>query len=169
MFYTCVNLYDETEFRLERNEVEYKFYVNSIEGIAGTERVELSTPPLVTDRDYYLPLKDLCELFGYEYSWDMKTAELSVTSTDNTVSSLPKSFDLRRKDRAASIKNQGNTQTCWAYAAYGAMESSLLPQEPVSLNPKELIDKKPYEYPGRVSGGLGQGPFCQAKKAEIII
>ena len=176
MFYTCVNLYDETEFRLERNEVEYKFYVNSIEGIAGTERVELSTPPLVTDRDYYLPLKDLCELFGYEYSWDMKTAELSVTSTDNTVSSLPKSFDLRRKDRAASIKNQGNTQTCWAYAAYGAMESSLLPENAVSLNPRELIENKPYQYTDNDGGDFAmalayllswQGPTVMDEKNHV--
>ena len=146
MFYTCADVYDETEFRLERNETEYKFYVDSLEGLAGNEQVELSEKPLVTNSDYYLPLKDLCELFGYEYSWNMKTAELSIDSTDQTVSSLPRSFDLRKKDRAASIKNQGNTQTCWAYAAYGAMESSLLPETVVSLNPKELIENKPYQY-----------------------
>ncbi len=176
MFYTSANLYDETEFRLERNEAEYKFYVNSIEGIAGTERVELSAEPLVTEQDAYLPLKDLCDLFGYEYSWDMKTAVLELTSTENTTSSLPKSYDLRNKNRAASIKNQGNTQTCWAYAAYGAMESSLLPEEAVSLNPKELIDNKPYSYTDNDGGDFAmalsyllswQGPTVMDEKRHV--
>ena len=157
MFYTSANLYDNTEFRLERNDVEYKFYVDSVEGIAGTERVELSCEPFVLENDCYLPLEDLCKLFGYEYRWDMKMAKLEVSSSDASKVSLPTSFDLRKKDRASSIKNQGNTQTCWAYAAYGAMESSLLPQEPVSLNPKELIDKKPYEYQDN-----GGGDFAMA-------
>ncbi len=176
MFYTSANLYDNTEFRLERNDVEYKFYVDSVEGIAGTERVELSCEPLVLENDCYLPLEDLCKLFGYDYHWDMKSAQLEVSSNEAQTVSLPKSFDLRNKDRASTIKNQGNTQTCWAYAAYGAMESSLLPQEPVSLNPKELIDKKPYEYQDNGGGDFAmalsyllswQGPTVMDEKKHV--
>ena len=176
MFYTSANVYDEKEFRLERNETEYKFYVDSLEAVAGTEMVELSEKPLVTEHDYYLPLKDLCEIFGYEFQWNMKTAELDITSTEETTVFLPKSFDLRKKDRAASIKNQGSDQTCWAYAAYGAMESSLLPQEQIFLNPKELIDKKPYTYTDNAGGDFAmalsyllswQGPMAGESKKHV--
>ncbi len=53
---------------------------------------------------------------------------------------IPSSYDLREIDNGAyltSVKSQGNTGTCWAFAAYGAVESYLLKQEKGSYNLSE--------------------------------
>lgn len=42
---------------------------------------------------------------------------------------LPASFDLRIQGRGPAVKNQGQDQTCWAFAALSAIESTLLPKE----------------------------------------
>ena len=42
---------------------------------------------------------------------------------------LPDRYDLRARDRAPEILDQGSTSTCWAYAALGALSSELLPLE----------------------------------------
>ncbi len=39
---------------------------------------------------------------------------------------LPASYDLRDYGRVTTVKNQGNTATCWAHAALAAGESSLI-------------------------------------------
>ncbi len=41
---------------------------------------------------------------------------------------LPLSFDLRTSGMVSSVKNQGKFDTCWAFAALGALESSLMLQ-----------------------------------------
>lgn len=54
-----------------------------------------------------------------------KTADVTI----KTMSSLPASYDLRTTGRLSPVKNQGTCGSCWAFAAYGSLESSLLPGE----------------------------------------
>ena len=42
---------------------------------------------------------------------------------------LPSTYDSRQVGRVSSVKDQGTLGTCWAFAALGAMESLLMPQE----------------------------------------
>ena len=42
---------------------------------------------------------------------------------------LPEAYDLRQKQKAPEVKNQGSLGTCWAVAASSALESVLKPQE----------------------------------------
>jgi C1A family cysteine protease len=43
--------------------------------------------------------------------------------------SLPSRFDLRKENRMTKVKDQGPAGTCWAFATYASLESSLLPEE----------------------------------------
>ncbi len=42
---------------------------------------------------------------------------------------LPECYDMRSEGRLNVVRSQGNQGTCWAFAALGALESSLLPDE----------------------------------------
>ncbi len=143
---TSAECYDDSKIVLERNNKEYVFTIGTVEGVAVGEAVELSYAPLKNNTGYYLPLQDICEMFGYGYSWSTKKATLNITSSEETMVSLPTSYDLRDKGRISEIKDQGNTQTCWAYAAFGALESGLLPEESLFLDAADLIENKPYTY-----------------------
>ncbi len=57
---------------------------------------------------------------------------------------LPSSYDLRKENKLTAIKDQGSAGTCWAFAAYGSLESCLLPGESWDFsenNIKNLLSK----------------------------
>ncbi len=54
----------------------------------------------------------------------------SVKVTQNRgLLGLPAKYDLREKKRVTPIRDQGPNGSCWAFAAYGSLESTLLPNE----------------------------------------
>ncbi|MCR5546112.1 MAG: cell surface protein [Lachnospiraceae bacterium] len=149
---TSAECYNDSEIILERNYKEYKFFLGKTAGTAAGDEVELSYTPVKNDTGYYLPLKDICEIFGYGYQWSTQKATLNITSSEETEALLPTSYDLRQKNRISEIKDQGDTQTCWAYAAFGALESGLLPEESIALDATDLIENKPYNYTDNEGG-----------------
>src|SRR5450756_246557 len=46
-----------------------------------------------------------------------------------TAQSYPSSFDLRTTGKLTGVRNQNPYGTCWAFASFGSLESSLLPTE----------------------------------------
>ena len=45
------------------------------------------------------------------------------------INALPERYDLREKGLVSEVKSQGNYGTCWAHAASGALETSLIKNE----------------------------------------
>jgi C1A family cysteine protease len=52
--------------------------------------------------------------------------------------SLPGTFDLRALGRVSPVKNQGSCGSCWAFASYGSLESTLLPETLLDLSENNL-------------------------------
>ena len=84
----------------------------------------------------------------------------NVTSavTEAESASLPSRFDLREKGLVTSVKDQGAFGTCWTFAASGALETSLIKNEPfIDLSEMHLAyfsfygDNTP-ESPEKVTG-----------------
>ena len=146
VLYTNAQCYDKYRIVLERNEDVYEFEVGETAGTINGQEVTLDVAPVAYGDSFYLPLRQLCEYFGYDYNWNTKKSKLTLTSSDDTRVYLPKSYDLRDKLRVSEIKDQGNTKTCWAYAAIGALESDLLPEEHPNLSAEDLIENRPYHY-----------------------
>lgn len=123
------------------------------EGEDGSVLIERGSHTLtMISRDGYVPLRQVCEEFGFSYRFNAKSTGLKIASTEASAFTLPISYDLRDRSRVSLIRDQGNASTCWAYASVGAMESSLLPEEHVSFSPKAMVEHRPFSRVGNDGG-----------------
>ena len=81
--------------------------------------------------DYYVSLNDLSDLLGYSCSFDIVSKTFSAADTSESTVIVPSRYDLREKGRISAIRNQGSYGTCWGFAATSALESTLLPEQPL--------------------------------------
>lgn len=58
------------------------------------------------------------------------TGGSEYTSAGTSTVMYPASYDLRTVSKVSPVKNQGQFGTCWAYATYGSLESTLMPVTP---------------------------------------
>jgi C1A family cysteine protease len=65
---------------------------------------------------------------------------------------LPKSYDLRTKNKLPAVRNQGACGSCWAFATMAAIESSLLPSQERDFSEQHLITKHGFKG-GPCKGG----------------
>ena len=100
----------------------------------------------------YVPLRQVCDEFGFDYSFNARDTKLSIIKTKKAEFTLPASFDLRDRNRVSEIRDQGDASTCWAYACVGAMESSLLPEEHVKFSPEDMVNNRPFMRVGTDGG-----------------
>lgn len=70
----------------------------------------------------------------------------ALSSSPYPVDSLPTSYDLRQANRVTSIKNQSSCGACWAFAAMGSIESSLMPGEQRDFSEEHLILNHGFDY-----------------------
>lgn len=82
----------------------------------------------------YLPAEVLEQGLGYEGHWDEKTNTYEIHDPVSGRKLLPSSYDYREQGRVPALKNQGDLGTCWAFASLLALESTLLPEQPVEFS-----------------------------------
>jgi len=90
------------------------------------------------DSRYYLPVTAVASSLGYNASWDRESDTLSLTTDGAEKFALPSSYDYRDTDRKSKTKDQGNQGTCWAIATSTALETSLLPSDPLIFAPDHI-------------------------------
>lgn len=91
--------------------------------------VEIVSKLAKKDGELYVSLDDLAEYLDYSYSWDMQSNSASATDASESATIIPTRYDLREKQRVTPVRDQEIYGTCWAFAALGAVESALLPEE----------------------------------------
>ena len=84
----------------------------------------------------YLPLQEVAEKLGLKFSWNRLDNQVHLTG--NIEGILPKSYDLRKKNRVTSVGDQGYDGSCWAFASLGALESGLLPKEYMEFSTEHM-------------------------------
>lgn len=127
------HVYNNTKLKLEKCQKEIEYVLNSHTYYINGKETEGNSPMLKVEGKFYVPLKNIANGLSYSYEWkgDTHTVLLVNESVDRTI---PYSYDLRKVGRAPQVKNQGNYGNCWAFASLAGVESSLLPEEKLSLS-----------------------------------
>lgn len=128
------HIYDDNSLLVEKHNNELLFSINEYEVKVNGEEEELISPLTKKDDMYYVSLNDLSNYLDYSYTWDIQQNLASAVDTSGNTSIIPVKYDLRERERVAKVRNQGSYGTCWAFAALGALESSLLPEENVQYS-----------------------------------
>lgn len=92
-------------------------------------KVKLASGLVRENGQLYVSLNDISDLLGYHWAFDYDNNIMITADTSESSSVVPTSYDLRDRGRVSVIRNQGSYGTCWAFAATGAMESALLPEQ----------------------------------------
>lgn len=121
------HVYDGKRLLVEKHANEVEFSLGASEAKVNGTSEAIVSPFICKDDTYYVSLNDLANYLDYSYSWDIQENQASAMDTSDSATIIPTRYDLREKGRAAAVRNQGTFGTCWAFAALGALESSLLP------------------------------------------
>ncbi len=77
-------------------------------------------------------------------------APVAITSRANAgkvsaQSILPEYYDLRTKGKVSPVRNQKQRGACWAFSAYAAIESALLPAEPYDFSELNMANNHGFD------------------------
>lgn len=123
------HIYDEEKLILQKRDLSISFFLGEDSCIVNEQNVKLLSPMTRDADEFYVGMKDLADLLGYNYEWDIAQNKAVGVDTMGDVGFLPYKYDLREQQRVTGVKDQGAFGTCWAFATLTALESTLLPEE----------------------------------------
>ena len=128
----------------------YELIVGNTTATKNGDDLQLAISPSLHLGEMYIGLEDLCNIFGYEYSYD--SSSYTVNITIGKTPKLPNVYDLRTVNRVSFIRNQGSTATCWACASLEALESSLLPVTQHKFSVDSMINENSFDLDESAGG-----------------
>lgn len=66
---------------------------------------------------------------------------------------LPSSYDLRTMNKLTPIRDQNPYGTCWAFATYSSLESTLMPGETNDFSVNSMVNNHGFDYTYNQGGG----------------
>ena len=123
------SVYDGNTLVLEKHNSKLVFELQEDTVEVNGEDMPVNSPFIKENNDLYVSLKDISSYLNYSYNWNVEGNLAQAADTVGNTSIVPTKYDLRERNRVADVKNQGSNGTCWSFAALGAIESVLLPEE----------------------------------------
>ena len=127
------HIYNGKKLVVQKRDLSISFRLGKPDCMVNENAVELISPMAKDEDGYYVGMKDLADLLGYDFEWDMQQNKATGVDTMSDVGFLPYKYDLREQKRVTDVRDQGPLGTCWAFATLTALESSLMPEEKFSF------------------------------------
>ena len=101
------------------------------------------------------------------YHPEIRDIQMFGPKTGDRATSYPTTFDLRTLGRVSPVKNQNPNGTCWAFATYSSLESTLMPATPTpNFSEKNLVNLAGFIMPGSVEDAGGNAKMSNAYLAR---
>lgn len=132
------HVYGGKKLLVEKHSSQIEFLLKDKTAVVDGRPQDIVSPFSEIDGEYYVSLNDLANYLDYSYSWDMENNAAQAADNSESVSVIPARYDLRERGRTTNVRNQGLYGTCWAFAALGALESSLMPEEKAEYSAEHM-------------------------------
>lgn len=101
------------------------------------------TAAILSNGRTYLPIRKVLEHLNYDVMYmdnppTIRAFKIDDKVTNTKADGLPAKYDLRVTGKLGAIRDQLQTNDCWAFASSAVLQSKLLPGENLVFSPKHL-------------------------------
>ncbi len=143
VLYGSAYMQDDTSAIVQVGDEIYEFLDHNATALKDGDDYTLVFAPVVKNGQMYISTEDLCNIFGYQYSYSDESYYMLINMAGRP--QLPGQYDLRDSGRVSAIRDQGSTSTCWACASLEALESSLLPYKTDIYSVDKMISDNSFD------------------------
>ena len=139
-FHCSVNLYENSELTISKGYTNIIVPVDHASEMKVNGRnVEIGHSPVKVGKSVYIPAEIIREGIGYSYEWNTDERIVTMTCENPDAPALPAYYNYAEIGKLSRARDQGSLGTCWAFAALGAVESSLLPEESLDFSEDHML------------------------------
>lgn len=128
-FDCAVNVYEGNSILIEKGNNSIRMYENRDVCEVNGENKQMDTEVYTDKQETYIPTDILCDVFQYNYNFNMSLNQANYTSKNSDERIVPYKYNYETVGRIPPVRNQGNLGTCWAFASLTALESTLMPKD----------------------------------------
>ncbi len=143
-FDCAVYQFNDDNVTIEQNDKKISMAVGEDSMLINGIQIKLQESLIKNKEMIYVPISAVSTGLKYDYHWNSMENSVIIID-DNSMPTLPYSYDYRKSGRNSVVKDQGRFGTCWAFAALTAMETSLMPKNKYDFAIEHMVLANNYD------------------------